>query len=641
VVELYSPDTSAAGVNGDLDLSGNAAITNLVIDGAVSTTNDILIGAAVKTTIRNQANGDAVHVESTATDTTHDITITNLGTIAGAGVTINADGAAVTTINLTATGTVAATTDSDVILASTGTETTVNVSGSGDLALTTAASVTTINAADYSGNITIADHTPTAATTITTAGGNDTITAAAAVNYTISSGAGDDVIITGNLNVNDSINGGAGTDTLGLSEANIDTIDADTDAAAAIRAKLVGFEILRATDDLDGTALDLTLFGINSFQMAAATTADTTVSGFTSGATVEKRDVTADAANAAIVVSMTGATAAGTTSDTLNIKLNANLTATETVGAAVAGTALLAAGTLVTGNFDIAGINIVNVSTSDLDNSDAATDRNDGYILDIEDNAAGSNSASLQTLNISGSSALRYAVEAESTGLATINGSTATGDLQINADAFAGLQGLAITGGTGTNRLVGTDLGDLIVGGARADFIDGGMGSDVLTGGAGADTFYFAAEATASTDNGGAPSATVFDTITDFEKGTDLIALHDDNATIASEVNVTAAIVANAAAAIATVASISATGICSFAAADDTLAEKITAAEGGIQTGAAAAGQFAVFQHGSDSYVFVSDGTDGVDANDVLIKLTGVTGLTTAVVDASGDISLS
>ena len=52
---------------------------------------------------------------------------------------------------------------------------------------------------------------------------------------------------------------------------------------------------------------------------------------------------------------------------------------------------------------------------------------------------------------------------------------------------------------------------------------------------------------------------------------------------------------------------------------------RIVAVEAAIQTGGAAtAGQAAAFQYGSDAYVFISEGTDGVGTGDQLIKLTGV-----------------
>jgi len=119
----------------------------------------------------------------------------------------------------------------------------------------------------------------------------------------------------------------------------------------------------------------------------------------------------------------------------------------------------------------------------------------------------------------------------------------------------------------------------------------------------------------------------VFDTITDFQAASDII---DHGAAIT--------IVTYTPAASGT-ADINAEGICTFHADDDTLTERITAAEGGIQTGVAAAGQTAIFESGSDSYVFISDGADGVGANDILIQLTGVTGLNDMTI-AAGNMTI-
>lgn len=82
-------------------------------------------------------------------------------------------------------------------------------------------------------------------------------------------------------------------------------------------------------------------------------------------------------------------------------------------------------------------------------------------------------------------------------------------------------------------------------------------------------------------------------------------------------------------------ASITGEGICAFNAADDTLAERVVAAEDGIvENGVAAAGQFAIFEHSTNSYIFISDGTDGIGANDVLFQLSGVTGLSDTTLTA-------
>lgn len=185
---------------------------------------------------------------------------------------------------------------------------------------------------------------------------------------------------------------------------------------------------------------------------------------------------------------------------------------------------------------------------------------------------------------------------------------------------------------TGISRAVsvnGLAGADTIFGTEFADTITGGSGADNLGGGNGNDTFVFAAGS-----SGGVPSGTLLDTITDFAAG-DII---DYSAAIT--------IVTNGAAATAGVASINAAGLASFDAADNTLDEMITAVEAGIAIGTVGpgqAGQTAMFKFGTDSYVFISDGTDGVDANDVLIKLAGIdvtSGAYNEIVIDSGNFTL-
>lgn len=65
---------------------------------------------------------------------------------------------------------------------------------------------------------------------------------------------------------------------------------------------------------------------------------------------------------------------------------------------------------------------------------------------------------------------------------------------------FAGMERLNITGGTGSDRLNGFDLGDTLSGGNGTDFLNGGKGNDILTGGAGADAFVFSDLANAGRD---------------------------------------------------------------------------------------------------------------------------------------------
>ena len=84
------------------------------------------------------------------------------------------------------------------------------------------------------------------------------------------------------------------------------------------------------------------------------------------------------------------------------------------------------------------------------------------------------------------------------------------------------LSGTAAINGTGNslnNIITGNSANNTLIGGAGDDILVGRAGNDLLTGGSGSDRFLFASSAAFS------PSAFGVDTITDFSKGTDKIAL--------------------------------------------------------------------------------------------------------------------
>lgn len=166
----------------------------------------------------------------------------------------------------------------------------------------------------------------------------------------------------------------------------------------------------------------------------------------------------------------------------------------------------------------------------------------------------------------------------------------------INGAEYLDLSGLSYASAT-------------ITGNGTADTIVGGKGVDTITGNGGNDTFVFAANA-----SNAAPSGTVFETIADFSTNSDIIDYSAD-----------VTVGASATGAVAGTAQIAVGGLATFNGADTTLAQRIVATEAGINLGGTAtAGQAALFQVGADGYIFISDGVDGVGANDVLIKLTGV-----------------
>jgi hypothetical protein len=479
---------------------------------------------------------------------------------------INVTGAALTSLTFNTTGSAVVLDDLDAAGA---TSVTINagVAFTGEVATTATAGTLTVNGA---GAVTLGV-LDTGFTTVNAAGSTGGVSAtlsAAAVAFT--GGTGADVITTGGVTLTGSVNAGDGTDTL---------VTNGTDFTATTASKYTNFEILRSTaGTVDASliaAASLELSGGNVSNVSATQAADIDV-----------------LANGTYTIGVTGASTIGQI-DTVGLTVSDGLAATNTI--------TLTAPVLT-------GVENLNITAVDNVVVTALT-----------------SAVSLTSVTLSGAGTQSITTGAVSFAANTaINGSAATGALTIDADAATGGNGLALTGGSAADTITGTDYADLIKGGAGADIITGGTGLDTLTGGDGADSFVFADTAT------GQPSATVFDTITDWGKNVDEI---DFGATtLLAAVGGTLGVGE---------ASIDAEGIATFNAADDTLLERITAVEAGIDaSGGAAAGDFAVFTFGSDSYVFISDGTGGLSATDVLIKLTGVTGLTDSTI-TGGDLMLA
>jgi len=231
-----------------------------------------------------------------------------------------------------------------------------------------------------------------------------------------------------------------------------------------------------------------------------------------------------------------------------------------------------------------------------------------------------------QFLNLEGSSAITVTSTATAAVINTkIDGSAATGILTLNFSATT-TNGVQIIGGSADDVLTGTAQADSISGGAGADTITGGAGADTLTGGAGIDIFVATTAADTATDGNGVG----IDVITDFNTGgADILRLAAAN-------NVAGAGgTANA----TTQVTVSAGGKATFAAADDTLAEMITTL---VADGNITANEVVFFEFSGSTYVYGAGATaDGSD--DFMIKLTGVTGLTTLTesTTTAGDFTLA
>jgi len=165
-----------------------------------------------------------------------------------------------------------------------------------------------------------------------------------------------------------------------------------------------------------------------------------------------------------------------------------------------------------------------------------------------------------------------------------------------------------LTGNTVANSLIGNDANNTM---------NGGKGADILTGGSGKDTFVF-------TTGDSGQTALTLDKIADYTKGAlgtgDLID-YVSNLTVGG----------SAATATSAQASINmTTGVATFATGSGTtLSDALLDVTARMTAATNTKGEFVLFKvNGTgDYYAFISDGTAGVGANDVLIQLVGITSI--------------
>ena len=589
------------------------------------------------------------------------------------------------TVEITATG--SGTSGANAIGKLTAAAKTLNINGSGDLTIGSSdlAAAPTIDATSATGVITFVGETAattttfkggSGATSVTTAttgivaittGASGDVVSVAGGNSTgsINTSAGDDEVLVGaqaNVTAADTIVGGAGEDKISVSDA---TLNATTKTALALGTS--GFELLKTT--ATGTAA-IDFFAVSVFntieiagvQTTAAAGAGVGAASVT-GSNFENTDklvVAAGRAGQIGAAATTGAASIGGEGIVLTAKLDngSNIATIKFVGdtdisggvggvlttggtdTSAAGGAGLSAGNFETLNIEVSG-------TKATGTADTVTIRGGvgGAAATAGTDNAGANGSDVVvntngTINITSSLTNTFNTTAAAVHNALDLGTVAASNVTINASTFKGVLtvtaatgNVSITGGDAADVLTGGAGSDVIIGGAGADSISGAAGADVLTGGAGADTFKFTS---AGSFTGGTPSATLFDEITDYAKGSDII---DETAAA-----LTLSTDAPTSTATAGTAAISAKGIASFNAADDTFAEMLAAVNAGLAGGTEATNQIAIFEFSGSTYVYIydNDGADAVTAADGLIKLTGVTGITASdLTTSSGNLILS
>jgi Ca2+-binding RTX toxin-like protein len=379
------------------------------------------------------------------------------------------------------------------------------------------------------------------------------------------------------------------------------------DASAATAAVKVGVATGGNVTITGGTADDrLHVVGLDSNDTinggtgtdTLAVDADVTASNVSKVTNVEKLEFTAATTQDLSLVSATGiktfvsSLAAASTAFTNNENTFSHVVSEATSGAFAATAAL-------NGPADVLNVELANSDLTTL----TATNYETLNLKSTIGQGTGTVTNIITTLT---NSAAANIVVTGDTNLTITNAIAAQGT--VDASAF-----------TGKLTVTGSASADVIKGGSAVDTITAAAGADVVTGGAGADIFVIAE--THGTD-------TAYDTITDFNTGgSDILRfIAADN------------VIANAgAAAVATTNAVIVNGKATFAAADDTLAERVTTliAQTGIN-------EVAFFEQGSDTFVYHSGSvTDG--SVDFLVKLTGVSGLTsiTESTATAGDFTIA
>lgn len=589
-------------------VTASGAFDNTLNMGSGAQTVGIRVAAAV-------AAGQTLTVDAAGVGTSDSLTITN-------GLTTGDMGSTTSNITTTDFETVAINTGSYATAATqnlgvvnVGSGNAATVSGSNSLTLAANFVGRSLNASGLTGDAVLTMGAAATVTSITGSSNSDTLVGDAsssidggAGNDTITGGTGNDTLLGGDGNdtitssggAGDSVDGGNGNDTVVatltagntiVGGAGTDILSLATAATAATASGVSGFETLRLTGA--GLTQDMVLFLDNNT--------------FT---TLQNAGVTSTFNNVGAGVTNYANTATGST---VTISRLVDTAANALTVTGLTGTTL----TAVTANNE----ETINLASSSSGAIEVTT-------LTAQD---------LQTLNITGSGAVTVttlAANSSSTGsVLTINGSTNTGGINVsavNSTLNANVTGSAVASST----ITGGAGADTITGGGAADIIAGGVGADTLVGGAGADTFQVTS--TVASFTGGTPgTAGLFETISDYEKGIDIIDDTTAALTLSADATTTAA---------AGVAGITlATGIASFHVSDSTLALRVAAVNASLEAGTEATGQIAIFEFSGDTYVYIYDNTaDTVAALDGLIKLTGVTGITASdLTTSAGNLILS
>jgi len=237
----------------------------------------------------------------------------------------------------------------------------------------------------------------------------------------------------------------------GGSDAATDTLIVMDSTHLSTAGHFTGFETLQLEDDVSVDMDDIA--GITALNITLAGAGNTT------GAT----DM-----SSAVAGNITLRAAAATSTLVLGVKDSATLNQIDTVKVTVdddSGTA--GDSTATVGTLTMVGVEILDVVAVDHADITLSETSNDG----------------LNSVLLSGAGDIKIVTGDLSSASVSIDGNTATGDLTIDASAFAGTT-LAITTGSGTNTVTGSSIADTITLGSGTDTVvfTTGLTKDTISG---------------------------------------------------------------------------------------------------------------------------------------------------------------
>ncbi|MCY1707582.1 DUF4214 domain-containing protein [Pannonibacter sp. SL95] len=523
--DLRTITVEQAGTKAAIDIDTKAAVTSVTVKGGTTVAIDDngAAGTDKLTTVSLDGNTGAASIASDAltklslANTSASATVTAAAGTRALTLTVNAaSGATITDNEATSAKIIGTGTASSSVTLNLGKATALEFAGTKENAYILGgaqpADLTITSTSTGGTKINTALNTDV---TFTGGDGKDTVTVGATTKA-IQMGKGDDTVTVngGTIGTGGKIDGGLGTDTLALAPA--DAISVTTSTAFASKVK--GFEVLQLSATAAAGTINLANLNtvstdggdnaINKVVFASGPAHALTISGLSSGATLEYKA----AASAAVTADITGALTGS--ADVLNI----GLTATSGIGA---------------GTVNAANVEIVNILSDDSATTPTGISHSVTLAATSASKITVSGDAGL-TLSFSGTKLTSFDASGMTKGgvdYATHsleNTATLTGGAGNDVlNAGSALKSVTLNGGAGNDTLRGsTSVGSTLNGGDGNDTLISGSGADILDGGTGDDTIHTGTGADKVTTGAGtdtivisANTGVVYASVTDIAKG--------------------------------------------------------------------------------------------------------------------------